>query len=46
MITKIGQKIAPGPMPQNAAARAPKNEIDIIIASPFGVDSKSPFTKV
>jgi hypothetical protein len=44
MMTKIGQKMAPGPIPQKAAASAPKNEIPIIIANPFGVDLKSPST--
>jgi hypothetical protein len=46
MMTKIGQKIAPGPMPQNAAAKAPKNEILIIITKFFVSDLKSPSTNV
>jgi len=36
--------MAPGPIPQKAAAKAPKKEMQIIIIKSFGVDLKSPST--
>lgn len=36
IITKTGTKIAPGPIPQNAAAKAPKNEIITILVIASG----------
>ena len=44
IITKTGQKIAPGPTPQKAAEKAPKKEIQSIIIKSLGVDLKSPST--
>lgn len=42
MITSTGTNIAPGPIPQKAAAKAPKNEIISILIIPCDVGSKSP----
>lgn len=44
IITSTGQKMAPGPIPQNAAQKAPTNEINIILTRPSLVHLKSPST--
>lgn len=44
IMTRMGQKIAPGPIPQNAAAKAPTNEIPIILTRSLLVHLKSPST--
>ena len=43
-ITKTGQKIVPGPIPQKAAQNAAKNDKLTIIINPLFVDLKSPLT--
>ena len=42
IITSTGQKIEPGPIPQNAAPNAPKNEIKESVVTFLVVASRSP----
>lgn len=43
---KIGQKMLPGPMPQNAEANAPTNAIEVIPIKFFVFAWKSPSTNL
>lgn len=45
-MTKTGQKILPGPMPQKEEAKAPKKAIPMVIESVFESDFTSPLTKL